>query len=304
MKRIFAVCLLLALSSGLVAADPPSLQRLSSSGHAFAYAAEGAGGWILRFGTNGLVTWAYPAPMSRDVQVLSNGNVLFPYNEEYGQRPDNPSGVLEVTPDKKIAWQFKTSGQLFSCERLADGRTLIGIAGQGKVLVVDAAGKITREIVVKNKAGHSCMRHIRSTAQDTVLVAEESAKAVREYNIETGELVREFAVPFAPFSATRLADGHTIVTSSQTILELDAEGKEVHAVRAADHPELGIRWFAGLRVLPNGNYFVCNAGGKVPFIEFARDGGIVWQSHVEKSDIPAGHGIDFISTAETQRNTP
>lgn len=295
---------LVLLALNLFADDAPAPAALNRGGPAFVYAAEGAGGWILRFGTNGVVTWAYPAPMSRDVQVLPNGNVVFPYNEEYGQRPDNPSGVLEVTPDKKIAWQFKTSGQLFSCERLADGRTLIGVAGQGKVLVVDAAGKIEREIVVKNKAGHSCMRHVRSTPQGTVLVAEESAKAVREYNIESGELVREFPVPFAPFSATRLADGHTVVTSSQTIPELDSAGMEVHAIRAADHPELGIRWFAGLRVLPNGNYLVCNAGGKVPFAEFARDGKIVWQSHAEKSDIPVGHGIDLIPAAAPQRITP
>lgn len=276
---------------------PPTPAPLRSPCRDFAFAAEGAGGWILRFGKDGRVAWAFPAPMSRDVQWLPNGNVLFTYNEEYGKRADNPSGVMEVTPDKRVVFHFKTAGQVFSCERLPDGRTLVGAAGQGKVLMVDAEGRIAREIVVKNKPGHSCMRHVRATTNGSVLVAEESAQAVREYRLADGSLVRDLPVGFAPFSATSLPDGHLVVTGRDVISERDGDGREVRAIRAADHPELGIRWFAGLRVTDDGNLFVCNAGGKVPFVEFARDGRIVWQSHGEKSDIPAGHGVALIGAA-------
>lgn len=49
-----------------------------------------------------------------------------------------------------------------------------------------------------------------------------------------------------------------------------------------------IRWFAGLQVQPSGNLFVCNAGGKVGFLEITREEQVVWQS---RGEVPLGHGI-------------
>jgi hypothetical protein len=41
-------------------------------------------------------------------------------------------------------------------------------------------------------------------------VAEEFAHTAREYSVE-GKLVRQIKVPFAPFSAVRLDNGHTVI---------------------------------------------------------------------------------------------
>ena len=89
------------------------------------FAAEGAKK-ILQYGRAGAVVWEYPAEMSRDVWRLPAGNVLFCYKRNYDSgKHDNPSGVMEVTPDKRVVFHFATTGQVWSCQRLADGNTLV-----------------------------------------------------------------------------------------------------------------------------------------------------------------------------------
>ena len=136
------------------------------------FAAEGAKK-ILRYGRDGAVVWEYPAEMSRDVWQLPDGNVLFCYNRNYDSgKHDNPSGVMEVTPDKRLAFHFATTGQVWSCQRLADGNSLVGASSQGKLLIVSPRGEIVRQIKVVNHPGHSCMRNARQLANGNFLVAE------------------------------------------------------------------------------------------------------------------------------------
>ncbi len=256
----------------------------------FIYAAEGAKK-IIEFGSDGQVAWEYPAEMSRDVWKLANGNVLFCVNREYNSaRHDNPSAVIEVTRDKKVAWQFWTTGQVWSCQRLSDGRTLIGAASQGKLLLISPAGKIVMEIKVRNKPGHSCMRNARQVAGGNFLVAEESDHAAREYSPE-GKLLREIKVKFAPYSVVRLDNGNTVICGQQSMVEVDRFDKITWALEGAEIPGMGIRWFAGIEALPNGNIFIANAGGKVPFLEVTRARKIAWQSGPGDPPFPLGHGI-------------
>jgi hypothetical protein len=255
----------------------------------FLYAAEGAQK-IIRYGPEGTVVWEYPAQMARDVWSLPNGNALFCFNRDYDPaKNDNPSGVMEVTPDKKIVFSFSTIGQVWSCQRLLDGNTLVGAASQGKLLMVNPEARIVKAISLLSPPGHSCLRNARQIANGHFLVAEESAHAAREYDAE-GKLVREIKLAFAPFSVVRLEKGNTVLCGQQTMVEVDPGDRIVWSIEGKDLPELGVRWFAGIQVLPNGNLFVCNAGGKVPFFEISRDKRITWQSP-STMIIPLGHGV-------------
>ena len=246
----------------------------------------------------GKVVWEYPAEMSRDVWRLPNGNVLFCYNDNYdGQRNDNPSGVMEVTPDKKIVFHFKTTGQVWACQRLTNGNTLVGAASQGKLLVVDPLGSVVKTIILRNKPGHSCLRYARVLPNGNFLVAEESSHTVCEYDAE-GALVREIVTEFLPFAAVRLANGNTLISGQFGIVEVDPAGKNVWRLNVIDVQELGIRWFAGVHVLPNGNLFVCNAGGKVPVFEINRAKHIVWQC---TEQLPLGHGVQLLDVMAIDR---
>jgi hypothetical protein len=281
--------LLLALVGGLLLARSMMAGEQAAKFPTLLYAAEGAQK-IVRYSSEGKVVWEYTAPMARDVWALPNGNVLFCFNREYdGARNDNPSGVTEVTPDKQVVFTFSTTGQVWSCQRLLDGNTLVGAASQGKVLVVNPEANIIRTIPLLSPPGHSCLRNVRQIADGHLLVAEESAHAAREYSIQ-GKLIREIKLTFAPFSVVRLENGNTVICGQQSMIEVDPGDKIIWSVDGKDLPELGIRWFAGIQVLPNGNIFVCNAGGKVPFFEISRGKRITWQSPSTMA-IPLGHGV-------------
>ena len=263
----------------------------------FVFACEGAEK-IMEFDAAGKLAWEYPALMAREVWRLPNGNTLFTYNEQYGVLSDkeNPCGVREVTRDKKVVFEYHAKGQLFSCQRLADGNTLVALAGQGKIQTVNPAGQVVREFQVKNKPGHSCMRNARQLANGNILVAEESAHAAREYTAD-GKLVREFPVPFAAYSALRTGAGETIVCGQQELIRFDRDGKNVWNIRGNDIPEMGVRWFSGIQLLPDGSIFVSNAGGKVPFFMVSRAKQVVWHSEPDTQKYPKGHGVQLLNQA-------
>lgn len=275
-------------AAGLLAAGELAPNRFP----ALLYTSEGAQK-IQRYDGSGKVVWEYPAQTARDVWQLPNGNVLFPYCISNGA--DNAeTGVMEVTPGKKVVWQFKTHGQVYSCQRLADGNTLVGATQQGRVLIVGPEGQVVKSFAIRNaQAGHSSMRNVRALADGHFLVAEESARAAREYDA-AGRFLREFKTPFPTYSAIRLPSGHTMTCGKTGIVEFDAAGLPVWELKNTDVPELGIRWFAGLQVLPNGNLFICNAGGKVAFAEISKAKKIVWQCDMTRVQSSMGHGIQLL----------
>lgn len=245
---------------------------------------------IVRLDQQGKIAWEYPADTARDVWQLPNGNILFPYSISNGANQAE-TGAMEVTPDKKIAWKFTTHGQVYSCCRMADGNTLVGATQQGKLLIVDPSGKVVRSIEIKNsKAGHSSMRNVRELPDGHFLVAEENAKAAREYD-KDGTFLREFKTPYPTYSAIRLPSGNTLTSGKTGITEFDASGAVVWELKSEEVPELGIRWFAGLQVLPNGNLFICNAGGKIPFAEISKEKKIVWKADPDLLKGYMGHGL-------------
>jgi hypothetical protein len=249
--------LLLVLAGGLWLAQTMMAGERTDKFQPFLYAAEGAQK-IIRYGSDGNVAWEYPAEMARDVWALPNHNVLFCFNRQYDSgKHDNPSGVMEVTPGKRVVFSFSTTGQVWSCQRLVDGNTLVGAASQGKLLVVNPEAMVIKTIHLLNPPG---------------------------------TLVREIKLSFAPFSVIRLENGNTVISGQQSMVEVDPADKIIWSVDGKDLPDLGIRWFAGIQVLPNGNIFVCNAGGKVPFLEIGRDKRVIWQSP-NGMNIPFGHGV-------------
>jgi hypothetical protein len=290
MKVLAVVSLLVAPFLSSLAAENPGGEFPP-----FVCAAEGAKK-VMEYGTNGSVVWDYPAEFSRDVWRLPNGNTLFCYNNDYvPARNDNPSGAMEVTRDRKIVWQYATTGQVWTCQRVLDGSTMVGNSSAGKLLIVSPRGDLVREIVLRSKGGHSCIRNAREIPGGNFLVAEEGARAVREY-AATGEFLRELKVPFAPYSVVRLTNGNTVVCGQKSMVEVDATGKTLWSLEGTEIPDMGIRWFAGIQVMPNGNVFIANAGGRISFLEVSRAKKVVWNSGAITPPGPFAHGIQRLDT--------
>jgi len=233
---------------------------------------------VVKVDNSGDVIWSYSAELVHDLWKLPNGNILF---------AGPATGVVEVSPDKKVVWKFdnvRKGHKIFSCQPLDNGNVLIAADGpKPRVIEVNRVGAIVRKTPVKAK-GMGSLRLARLTKAGTILVPARKYRKVHEYD-ENGVLIREFPVPGDPFLAVRLENGNTLVScgDGHTIVEVDPNDKIVWQIKENDLPDNPLRFVAGFQRLPNGNTVIVNWGGhghvgKQPQIfEVTRDKKVVWQ---------------------------
>ena len=228
----------------------------------------------------GRVEWEYDGITNcNDIWALPNGNLLF----------NTGHGVREVTREKKVVFDYASASEIYACQRLANGDTLIGECNAGRLLEVNPAGKVVKEIHLlpqgKN-GGHGYMRNARRLENGNYLVAHYGLQVVREYDTQ-GRLVREIPAAGGPHSAIRLPNGNTLIScgdgkGGSRVFEIDPHDKIVWEVRNGDLPGIGLKFMAGLQRLPNGNTVMANWLGHNQFgsaphlIEVTPDKRVVW----------------------------
>src|SRR5512140_3680197 len=130
--RTLAVAGLVFLLGGAgasLAADSPA------PAHAFA-CTDYSQGKVFLVNEQGRVDWEYPAPSCNDLWVLPNGNLLF----------NTGHGVREVTREKKVVFNYESKSEIYACQRLTNGNTFIGECNSGRLLEVEASGRIAKEV--------------------------------------------------------------------------------------------------------------------------------------------------------------
>lgn len=234
-------------------------------------------GQIFIVDNNGKIEWKFPAPNCNDLWVLPSGNILF----------NTTHSVLELTKEKKTVFEYKSKGEISACQRLSNGNTFVGETSEGRLLEVDPAGKIVKEIKLLpdgkgTKGGHAYMRNARVLPNGNYLCAHYGPKVVCEYDPQ-GKLVLEIKVSENPHSLVRLPNGNTLISLTHTVIEVDSKGKTVWEISNADlPPEIRFKLMTGLHRLPNGNtvlsnYLGHNDFGKAPhLIEVTPDKKVVW----------------------------
>lgn len=288
---ICILALALTLATLARAADAPA-------GHEFA-CADYSAGKVFLVAADGKVKWEHPAKNCNDLWVLPNGNLLF----------STGRGVLEVTRDKQVVFKYETKSEVFACQRLANGNTFVGECNTGRLLELDPAGKLVKELRLLPEGkdgGHSFMRNARVLPNGNYLVTHYGAGAVKEYDPQ-GKVVMNIPAPGGPHSAIRLPNGNTLISvgdrikTDSKVFEVDKDGKLVWEITNNDLPGQPLKFMAGLHRLPNGNTVMCNwLGhgnlGKAPHLfEVTPDKKVVWTyaNHADMKTISTIQVLDF-----------
>lgn len=217
---------------------------------------------------NDEIVWQHDAPMSNDIWVLENGNLLFTTGH----------GVLEVDRDKDTLFHYTGKSHIFACQRLKNGNTFIGECDSGRLLEVSDSGKVVKEVCILPKGvtdgKKSFIRNARRLENGHYLVAHYGGKKVVEYN-ENGESVWEVPVSGGAHSVIRLPNGNTLVSVTDAdknprIVEYNPRKEIVWELSNDDFPDARpFKFLSGMQYIPEKGILFTN-----------------WQGHGIKEKVP------------------
>lgn len=228
----------------------------------------------------GRLVWEFQPPSTAVIfQVLPNGNILFGYG---GQ----PTGVREITSRGRTVFDFVSqSHQVFGCERLANGNTLVAEQDPCQALEVNPKGETVRvtPLTTRVEGFHLQVRNVHRLANGNILAAHEGEGAVREVDPQ-GRVVWEYTGVTNTGEAQRLANGNTLIcgATQKRLFEVTPDKRIVWEFRAEDAPELNLTWVSSVQQLKNGNLLVGNflrgqEGKGAHAFEVTRDKRVVWK---------------------------
>ncbi|HYP09779.1 MAG TPA: alpha/beta hydrolase fold domain-containing protein [Bryobacteraceae bacterium] len=163
--------------------------------------------------------WRYNDGLEHPIaaQRLANGNTLIS-DARLGR-------VMEVTPDKKVAWKYESADiakmRSRNAHRTATGTTLIAVEADAKLIEVESAGKI----VWTWQATNPTVRKV--------------------------------------YQGRRLQNGNTLVSISDPgeVVEVDPGGKIVRSI-GGTNADIRMGWASGFSVLPNGGILISDYTGR------------------------------------------
>ena len=247
---------------------------------------------------SGKVLWQFENKAeAHDLHMLASGNVLLPVSR---------TKVVEVTPEKKIAWSYDAlpkSGydgrvEVHAFQPLPDGRVMVAESGNRRIVEVDRDGEIAFEmpLTVDNPHPHRDTRMVRRMKHGGYLVCHEADATVREYD-RSGKVIWSYTLDLAGrprsdghgpeghgvevYGAIRLENGNTLIGggNNNRVLEVNPAGKVVWSIDQKELPGITLAWVTTVTRLPNGNTIVgnCHAGkGQPQLFEVTPDKKVVW----------------------------
>jgi hypothetical protein len=229
---------------------------------------------------DGKRVWEFNPPSITVIfQVLPNGNILFGYG---GQ----PTGVREITSRGETVFDYVSkSHQVFGCERLANGNTLVAEQEPCQAVEVNPKGDVVHvtPLTTNVQGYHLQVRNVHKLPNGNILAAHEGEGAVREVDPQ-GKVVWEYTGVTNTGEAQRLANGNTLICcgTQKRLIEVTPDKQIAWEFKAEDAPELNITWVSSVQQLKNGNYLVGNfirgqEGKGAHAYEVTRDKKIVWK---------------------------
>jgi outer membrane protein assembly factor BamB len=224
--------------------------------------------------------WEFKPPSTTVIfQALPNGNILFGYG-------GTPTGVRQITSRGETVFDYVSkSHQVFGCERLANGNTLVAEQEPCQAVEVNPKGEIVHvtPLTTNVKGYHLQVRNVHKLANGNILAAHEGEGAVREVD-PSGKVVWEYTGVTNTGEAQRLANGNTLICcgTQKRLIEVTPDKQIAWEFKAEDAPELNITWVSSVQQLKNGNYLVGNfirgqEGKGAHAFEVTRDKKVVWK---------------------------
>ena len=247
---ISAVALVFSLHCNSSAAEIPIKHRLL-----FTEYGKGPNRFI-ELDADGKMVWELKTPSTTVIfQCLPNQNILFGYG-------GSPTGVREITARGETVFDYVSkSHQVFGCERLANGNTLVAEQGPCQAVEVNPKGEIVHITPLHtNVEGHHLqVRNIHKLANGNILSAHEGEGAVREVD-PSGKVVWEYTGVTNTGDAQRLPNGNTLICcgTQKRLIEVTPEKQIVWDFSDKDAPDLNITWISSLQQLANGNLLLGN----------------------------------------------
>ena len=264
----------LALTTQIFAADTPAKRRLL-----FTEYGKGPNRFV-ELDADGKLVWELKPPSTAVIfQTLPNGNILFGYG---GQ----PTGVREITSRGETVFDYVSkSHQVFGCERLANGNTLVAEQEPCQALEVNPKGETVHvtPLTTNAKGFHLQVRNVHKLQNGNILAAHEGEGAVREVDPQ-GKVVWEYTGVTNTGEAQRLANGNTLICcgTQKRLIEVTPDKQIAWEFKAEDAPELNLTWVSSVQQLKNGNLLVGNfirgqEGKGAHAFEVTRDKKVVWK---------------------------
>jgi hypothetical protein len=250
--RLIIAILAFALSSGTqtFAADAPIKHRLL-----FTEYGKGPNRFI-ELDAEGKKVWEFHPPSTTVIfQALPNGNILSGYG-------GTPTGVREITSRGETVFDYVSkSHQVFGCERLANGNTLVAEQGPCQAVEVNPQGRIVHvtPLTTTVEGFHLQVRNVHKLANGNILAAHEGEGAVREVD-PSGKVVWEYTGVTNTGDAQRLPNGNTLICcgTQKRLIEVTRDKQIVWEFSDKDAPDLNITWISSLQQLKNGNLLIGN----------------------------------------------
>jgi outer membrane protein assembly factor BamB len=239
----------------------------------------------------GKVIWTYEVPFKDstgamaelgDATMRINGNIVF----------CRKTGAGEVTPDKKLIWNYDapTGTEIHSVEPLGINKILMvvnGVPARVKIINIKSNKTENEFTLPTGKPGpHLQFRRVRITNTGTIVAAHLDSNLVAEYDM-TGKKIWSVNIE-KPWSAIRLKNGNTLITSyGSHIKEVNAKGEVVWELNQNDLPQINLYNIQVAVRRENGNTVFsnwCNNGikktedwpGSVQLLEVSPDKKLVW----------------------------
>lgn len=252
---------------------------VARAAHPF-FCTDSYGNKVALVGADGKVEWEYACQHPQDCWVLPDGHLLFCHR----------GGAIEMTRAKQVVWEYKADPktEVHSCQPLPDGRVLVVENGPCRILEIDRAGKVAKEIPLARPPAavkvHDQFRGVRKTAEGHYLVSRKGEHRIEELD-GGGKTVRSIPVPGDVHMVRLLPDGHLLIACGEghKVLELDGQLNTVWELGENEVPGNPLRLMTGFQRLPNGNTIFCNylghghLGEQPHFFELTRDKKVVWR---------------------------